>query len=223
MASPILTADGLSVSRAGALIVDDISMRLSSGAVHLLVGPSGSGKTTLLCILAGLLTPDTGRIRLLDQDLAGLSRSGRASLRLRHIGFVFQAFRLLAALNAVDNVALPLRLAGLSSGQAVRRASELLGRLGMGDRMRSFPRALSGGEQQRVAVARATISQPSIILADEPTANLDHRNAEHVAGLMKELAHQRNIAVLLVTHDVRLRSIADEVFVMERGRLYVEP
>jgi putative ABC transport system ATP-binding protein len=194
----------------------DIS--LSPGQVVVLVGPSGSGKTTLISLLAGLLRPTAGTVRLNGQILRA-EDSMAPLVRLHHIGFAFQTFNLLPALSALDNVALPLRLAGVSRKVANERASTLLDAVGLAARSSKHPRALSGGEQQRVSFARALVTDPLIVLADEPTASLDSRTGAEIITLLTALTRERQQACLIVTHDTRLAEAADVVRHMEDGRL----
>src|SRR5918997_5426072 len=177
----------------------NVSFRVEPGETVAIVGPSGSGKTTLLGLLAGLDRPSGGRVLLDGTDLGALSEDGRARLRREKIGFVFQSFQLIPTLTARENVAVPLDLAGTGGGAA--RADELLERVGLGGRGHHYPAQLSGGEQQRVAVARAFIHRPSILFADEPTGNLDAATGERVIELMMELNREIGTTLVLVTHD----------------------
>jgi putative ABC transport system ATP-binding protein len=189
-------------------IVDDINLAVASGATVAIIGASGSGKSTLLGLLAGLDTPTRGSVRLFGADLTALDEDGRARLRAGRIGFVFQSFQLLAHLTALENVLLPLELsAGLDSGgatdgrAAVAAARDMLGRVGLAQRLDHYPRTLSGGEQQRVALARAFVGRPDLLLADEPTGSLDARTGAAVIELMFELNRERASTLVLVTHD----------------------
>ena len=181
------------------VILKDISLAVMPGEAVAIVGASGSGKSTLLGLLAGLDTPSSGAVRLDGSDLFALDEDGRAALRKRLVGFVFQSFQLLPALNALENVMLPLELAGES--EAAIRAREMLARVGLSERLRHFPKTLSGGEQQRVALARAFVTKPKLLLADEPTGNLDAATGAGVIDLMFELNEQTRTTLLLVTHD----------------------
>jgi len=169
------------------------------GEAVAIVGASGSGKSTLLGLLAGLDTPSAGSVRLDGTDLFGLDEDGRAALRARLLGFVFQSFQLLPALNALENVMLPLELSGAAG--AAERAADMLSRVGLAQRLRHYPKTLSGGEQQRVALARAFVIQPKLLLADEPTGNLDAATGAGVIDLMFEMNAETRTTLLLVTHD----------------------
>jgi putative ABC transport system ATP-binding protein len=181
------------------VILQDISLKVMRGEAVAILGASGSGKSTLLGLLAGLDTPSSGQVRLDGADLFGLDEDGRAALRARLLGFVFQSFQLLPALNALENVMLPLELSG--EPRAADLAEKMLARVGLGERLRHYPKTLSGGEQQRVALARAFVTQPKLLLADEPTGNLDAATGAAVIDLMFELNAERGTTLLLVTHD----------------------
>jgi putative ABC transport system ATP-binding protein len=181
------------------VILKDISLKVMPGEAVAIVGASGSGKSTLLGLLAGLDTPSSGSVRLDGADLFALDEDGRAALRARLLGFVFQSFQLLPALNALENVMLPLELSGQAG--AADSAREMLARVGLGERLRHYPKTLSGGEQQRVALARAFVTRPKLLLADEPTGNLDAATGAGVIDLMFELNEQQRTTLLLVTHD----------------------
>lgn len=191
---------------------------LRAGEVALLAGPSGSGKTTLLSLLGCVLTPTSGRVRVMGREVGSMDSGELARLRLTRIGFVFQEFNLIQPLTAEENVALPLLLAGLSAPERRRRAREALEGMGLADRLRSLPRALSGGQKQRVAIARALVSDPALVLCDEPTAALDHASADRVMDLLFGIARQGR-AVAVVSHDLRLTAWAHRVIRMEDGRV----
>lgn len=199
--------------------VRGIDLELAPGERMLVMGPSGSGKTTLLSMLGGLLTPSSGRILLGDRDLYAKDEADRAALRRAELGFVFQSFNLMSALTALENVQVPLRLAGRGRRDAAHHAGELLDRLGLGDRKDHRPRDLSGGEKQRVAIARALANAPRVVLADEPTANLDSETGHEVAQILCKLGCGEGRAVLIVSHDHRLRDIASRIVWLEDGRL----
>ena len=199
--------------------VRGVDLGIEPGERLLIMGPSGSGKTTLLSILGGLLTPSEGRVALAGDGLYERDDRDRAALRLRRIGFVFQSFNLLSALTAAENVQLPARLAGASAADARERADELLGRLGLAERAGHRPRDLSGGEKQRVAIARALVNRPDVVMADEPTANLDAATGRDVAQILRGLGEDEGKAVLVVSHDERLRDIASRVVRVEDGVL----
>lgn len=197
-------------------ILDDISFSLRTGESLAITGASGSGKSTLLGLLAGLDTPTSGQVTLLGQSLFALDEDGRAALRARSIGFVFQSFHLLPNLNALENVMLPLELAGR---EALAPATALLQRVGLGERLHHFPSTLSGGEQQRVSLARAFAQQPSVLFADEPTGSLDEVTGAKIIDLMFEFQRTQQTTLVLVTHDPQLAGRCDRQLVMQGGRL----
>ena len=199
--------------------VDEVTLDLRPGELVLVMGPSGAGKTTLLQVCGGLLRPTSGKVWLDGTEITTLSEKQLPPLRLSKIGFVFQAFQLLANLTALENVRLVLEAAGRSRGDADDRARALLTGLGLEDRLRALPATLSGGEKQRVAVARALANDPPLVLADEPTGNLDSRTGAAVMRLLDEAVRERGKAVLCVTHDHRVREFADRVLWIEDGRL----
>jgi putative ABC transport system ATP-binding protein len=198
-------------------ILKDISLRVMPGEAVAIVGASGSGKSTLLGLLAGLDTPSAGAVRLDGADLFALDEDGRAALRSRLLGFVFQSFQLLPALNALENVMLPLELAG--EREAPRLARDMLSRVGLAERLRHYPKTLSGGEQQRVALARAFVTRPKLLLADEPTGNLDAATGAGVIDLMFGLNDQARTTLLLVTHDEAIASRCARKIRLVAGRL----
>jgi len=178
-----------------------VSLEVPAGGYVALVGPSGSGKSTLMHLLGGLDRPTTGTLRIGGRDVADLSAGDMAKLRNETIGFVFQAFHLLARTTAVDNVALPLVYRGIRAGERRKRAAAMLGRVGMSHRLDHRPSQLSGGEQQRVAIARALVTEPVVLLADEPTGNLDQATGRAVLDLLEEINVERQVALVMVTHD----------------------
>jgi putative ABC transport system ATP-binding protein len=198
-------------------ILHEISFSLEARESVAIVGASGSGKSTLLGILAGLDLPTAGTVRLLGQDLFALDEDARAALRGEHVGFVFQSFQLMAHLNALENVMLPLELKG--DRAAREKATQLLKRVGLGERMQHMPRLLSGGEQQRVALARAFVVQPAVLLADEPTGSLDHATGASVMELMFELNREIGTTLVLVTHDPAIAARCDRQIRIEAGRM----
>lgn len=200
------------------LILQDVSFSVMPGEACAIIGTSGSGKTTLLGLLAGLDVPSSGRVRLDGVDLFALNEDARAQLRGRMIGFVFQTFQLLPGLTALENVMLPLELAGRSR-EARDAARELLERVGLGARLRHTPVQLSGGEQQRVAIARAFATRPKLLLADEPTGNLDQVTGERIIDLLFELSRAQNSTLLLVTHDEQLAQRCNRRLKLDAGRL----
>ncbi len=197
-------------------ILDDITFCLRAGESLAITGASGSGKSTLLGLLAGLDTPTSGQVNLLGQSLFALDEDGRAALRAKSIGFVFQSFHLLPNLNALENVMLPLELAGRDAHAG---ATSLLQQVGLGDRLDHFPATLSGGEQQRVSLARAFAQQPSVLFADEPTGSLDEVTGAKVIDLMFEFQRKHQTTLVLVTHDPQLAARCDRQFVMQGGQL----
>lgn len=198
-------------------ILQGVSLEINRGESVAIVGRSGSGKTTLLGLLAGLDTPTEGTVELDGAVISQLSEDERAELRARRVGFVFQSFQLLPALTALENVMLPLELAGIKDPQS--RARELLERVGLGQRLNHSPRQLSGGEQQRVAIARAFASDPVILFADEPTGNLDSRTGAAISDLLMSLNREQGTTLVLVTHDEQLASRCSRQFHIEGGVL----
>ena len=202
-------------------ILKDVSLRVQPAEVVAIVGPSGSGKTSLLMLLAGLERATTGKIAIKGQDLGPLSEDDMARFRRKTLGIVFQSFHLIPSLSAIDNVGLALEIASreLSSAQVRERAAAALSSVGLGERLDHRPTALSGGEQQRVGLARAMVANPPLLLADEPTGNLDQKTGAIVADLMFSLARQQGTAVVLITHDPGLAAKADRVLTMTQGEL----
>jgi putative ABC transport system ATP-binding protein len=198
-------------------IVRDISFAVTKGESIALVGPSGAGKSTLLALLAGLDLPTSGEVILAGQTLTALDEDGRAHLRAQRVGFVFQSFHLVPSLTAVENVMLPLELAG--RGDARDKAAEMLAHVGLGQRLRHYPRQLSGGEQQRVALARASVARPAVLFADEPTGNLDAVTGERIAQMLFDLNSGSDTTLVLVTHDRELASRCGRVLSMDAGAL----
>ena len=197
----------------------DFSLRARESAA--IVGASGSGKSTLLAIIAGLDTPTTGTVKLAGVDLFSIDEDARAAVRAANVGFVFQSFQLLGNLNALENVMLPLELQGRSDARVL--ATEMLRRVGLGERLRHYPKVLSGGEQQRVALARAFVVRPAVLLADEPTGSLDHATGETVMQLMFELNRETGTTLVLVTHDPSIAARCDRQLRIEAGRVMPEP
>lgn len=199
-------------------ILRDISFKVSAGEAVAIVGVSGSGKSTLLGLMAGLDTPTAGSVSINGHDLFSLDEDGRAALRGRMMGFVFQSFQLLPEFTALENVMLPLELAGDSGAREAARL--LLTRVGVGDRLGHYPKQLSGGEQQRVAIARAFVTRPALLLADEPTGNLDAETGARIIELMFELNRERGATLLLVTHDETLSRRCNRVLRLAGGMLH---
>jgi putative ABC transport system ATP-binding protein len=219
--SPIVRATGLSksVSSGGSLlpILTDIDLEVMPGEAVAIVGASGSGKSTLLGLLAGLDAPSAGSVRIDGAELFELDEDGRAALRARLLGFVFQSFQLLPALNALENVTLPLELADRRDADVAARA--MLERVGLGERLSHYPKTLSGGEQQRVALARAFVVQPKLLLADEPTGNLDAATGEGIIELLFELNAESGTTLILVTHDEALARRCGRLVRLAAGRI----
>ncbi len=199
--------------------VNDVSMSVHDSEFVVILGPSGSGKTTLLLLAAGLLRADAGSVRFEDQHLATLGRRELLEYRRTKLGIVFQNFNLVAGLTAQENVAIPLLLRHEHRRDARTRAQAALTEVGLMHRSRHLPKAMSGGEQQRVAIARALVGKPRLVLADEPTGNLDTETGNLVLDLLSTLARERGVATVLVTHDVRSTRYADRVFEMRDGTL----
>lgn len=201
-------------------ILHQVTLDVARGEVLAIVGPSGAGKSTLLALLAGLDTPSAGEIHLLGERVDRLDEDARARLRAGRVGFVFQSFQLIDGLTALENVAMPLELAGHDDARA--RAGEALSEVGLAERMRHYPRQLSGGEQQRVALARAFAMEPAILFADEPTGSLDTRTGETVIELMFRLRAAHQSTLVLVTHDPALAGRCDRRVLIEGGQLHEE-
>ncbi len=199
--------------------VDGVDLTVEAGELVLVIGPSGSGKTTLLSMLGGLLRPTEGRITIGDVEITAVPRRELTRIRRDSIGFVFQTFNLLESLDALENVEIALNVAGVKGAEAERRARELLVDAGLESRLRFRATKLSGGERQRVAIARALANEPHLLLADEPTANLDSRHGLEVMRVLRDLATRHDKAAVVVSHDPRLEEIADRVLQLEDGRL----
>ena len=200
-------------------VLDGLSLSIRAGELTLISGPSGCGKSTLLAILSGLQRPDQGRVFALECDLGRLDAHAIERFRLQHTGFVFQGFNLFAALNALEQVELPLHYLGLSRRETRCRAERSLEEVGLAQRMRLKPAELSGGEKQRVAIARALAKQPQLLFADEPTSSLDAASGQAAVDILHRIARVHGTAVLCVSHDPRLISHADRVLTMEDGRI----
>jgi putative ABC transport system ATP-binding protein len=217
----VLEAEGLRkevTSPEGMLtILDDVSLAVGAGETVAVVGASGAGKSTLLALLAGLDEPTVGKVRLAGIELFALDEDGRAATRARHVGFVFQSFHLVPSLTALENVMLPLELAGRADARAAARA--VLTQVGLGPRLGHYPRQLSGGEQQRVAIARAFVTRPSVLFADEPTGNLDTATGHRVIELLFDLNAASGTTLVLVTHDREIAARCNRVIELDAGRL----
>jgi putative ABC transport system ATP-binding protein len=200
----------------------DVTLSFSPGSVTLITGPSGSGKTTLLSVLGALLRPDTGRVYLAGRDITELSEDQRTGLRREHIGFVFQAFRLLHALSALENVLVAKDIRGRRQAHDRQIAARLLSELGLGGKLDLKPKELSGGEQQRVAIARALAGNPQVVLADEPTASLDSHSGQQIYTLLRKYSDERHYTTVVVSHDSRWMRYADRIITLEDGRIVNE-
>jgi putative ABC transport system ATP-binding protein len=223
-ASPLVALDDIHLTLASAAgpvdILRGISLSIAAGETVALLGPSGSGKSSLLMVLAGLERPSAGQVRLAGQDLAALDEDGLARLRRRHVGIVFQSFHLIPTMNALENVAIPLELAG--DRDAGTAAGAALARVGLGRRLSHYPGQLSGGEQQRVAIARAFAAGPQLLLADEPTGNLDGETGRAVIDCLFAEHARRGTALLLITHDAELATRCEREIVLADGRIVAE-
>jgi putative ABC transport system ATP-binding protein len=202
------------------VVLDHISFSVDQGNSISIIGPSGSGKTTLLGLCAGLDTPTSGVVSLMGFKLNAMSEDDRAYIRNQYVGFVFQNFQLLSTLTALENVMVPLELRG--DKNVMPKAKELLSRVGLGDRMNHYPSQLSGGEQQRVAMARAFITDPKILFADEPTGNLDEENADHIRELLFGMNKEVGTTLVLVTHNLELAQRTQRILKMRGGKLEEE-
>ena len=196
-----------------------IDLEVRTGELLMLVGPSGCGKTTLISVMAGILDQDEGDCRVFDRDWSGMSSRQKSDFRGRSVGFVFQAFNLLPALTAAENVAVPLLIQGVPRREAVERATSVLERVGIGERARALPAQLSGGQQQRVAIARALVHGPNLIVCDEPTSSLDQETGHRVMEILREVALAPDRALVIVTHDARVFEFADRIAKMNDGRI----
>ena len=198
-------------------ILDDVSFSIVAGESVAVVGPSGAGKSTLLALLAGLDLPTRGHVELNGANLSDLDEDGRALVRAEHVGFVFQSFHLVPSLNALENVMLPLELAGHEKAREAAR--DLIAKVGLAQRWSHYPAQLSGGEKQRVAIARAFATEPAVLFADEPTGNLDTRTGERIMELMFDLNRSSSTTLVLVTHDNGLAERCDRVLALDTGKL----
>ena len=224
MSQVVLHAENLTkIYRSAAtdlVVLDNISFAVDQGDSISIIGPSGSGKTTLLGLCAGLDTPSGGTISLMGFKLNVMSEDDRAYIRNQYVGFVFQNFQLLSTLTALENVMVPLELRG--DKNVMPKAKDLLGRVGLGDRLHHYPAQLSGGEQQRVAMARAFITDPKILFADEPTGNLDEENADHIKELLFGMNKEKGTTLVLVTHNLELAQRTQRILKMRGGKLAEE-
>src|SRR3954469_369185 len=220
---PVLAAENVTkevISPEGTLtILDNVDLRIAPADTVAIVGASGAGKSTLLALLAGLDLPTSGKIRLNGVDLTTLDEDGRAAVRAQHVGFVFQSFHLLPSLTAIENVMLPLELAGRSDARAL--AEEALAQVRLTERKKHYPRQLSGGEQQRVAIARAFVGRPAVLFADEPTGNLDAATGERIIQLLFELNAAMRTTLVIVTHDTAIAERCNRIVHIDAGRIVV--
>jgi putative ABC transport system ATP-binding protein len=202
--------------------LDHVNLHVNAGEFVAVMGPSGCGKSTLLHLLGGLDRPSEGGVSIEGIDIAEMKDDDLTKLRRRKIGFVFQFFNLIPVLNAVENASLPVTLDGIKPVEAKKRAAEWLTRFGLADRLASRPDQLSGGQQQRVAVARALVAEPALILADEPTGNLDTRSGDEIAGLLRDVTKKYGRTVVMVTHDPRIAAYADRIVFLKDGKIVDE-
>jgi putative ABC transport system ATP-binding protein len=201
-------------------ILSDVTLAISRGETVAVMGASGAGKSTLLALLAGLDAPTSGTVRLAGNELTALDEDGRAAVRARHVGFVFQSFHLVPSLTALENVMLPLELAGRADARAA--ALEVLGRVGLAARVSHYPKQLSGGEQQRVAIARGFVTRPDVLFADEPTGNLDTHTGERIIDLLFDLNRATGTTLVLVTHERELATRCARVITLDAGRIVAD-
>lgn len=201
-------------------VLSDLNLSISEGEMIVLLGRSGSGKSTLLNVISGIDTPDSGQIKIGDTRLPELNEKERTLFRRNNIGFIFQSFNLISTLTALENVELPLKLKASGNGNISTIAQKFLDEVGLGDRGDSYPDRLSGGEQQRVAIARALAHEPMLILADEPTGNLDYETGENILDILHNLVRKNGRTILLATHDRDICSIADRVVELKGGKLH---
>jgi len=199
--------------------LDGVDLDIRLGELMMLVGPSGCGKTTLISVIAGILDQNEGTCELFGENLQTMRSRDKLNFRARNIGFVFQAFNLLPALNAAENVSVPLVINGMKRIEAERKAGLILEQVGLGERISSLPSELSGGQQQRVAIARALVHNPKLIVCDEPTSALDHETGHTVMKLLKDVALQRDRTLVIVTHDSRIFNFADRIAEMDDGHI----
>jgi len=202
--------------------LDHVNLKVEAGEFVAVMGPSGCGKSTLLHLLGGLDRPTDGQVIIEGQLLNKLSDAALSRLRRRKIGFIFQFYNLIPVLDATENAALPVTLDGVRPGKAKTKAREWLEKVGLGNRLKSRPNQLSGGQQQRVAVARALVAEPALVLADEPTGNLDSKASDEIAALLRQVADEWGRAVVMVTHDARIASFADRIILMNDGAIVDE-
>ena len=199
--------------------IEHLNLEVAQGEFLALMGPSGSGKTTLLNLLSGIDTPDSGSLVIAGRELCGLSRRALTRWRAAHVGYIFQLYHLVPVLSAFENVELPLLLDSMGRRERHERVEAALALVGLADRMHHFPPELSGGQEQRVAIARALVADPPLLVADEPTGDLDRESADHILGLLRALAADQGKTIVMVTHDPRAARTADRVLHLEKGKL----
>ena len=225
MAGPLVEIRHLakSYTRGGQIVpvLSDITLDIQPGDFTALMGPSGSGKTTLLNLIAGIDKPDAGELRVAGLDIAALSETELADWRAAHVGFIFQFYNLIPVLTAFENVELPLILTGLSRAERRERVELTLSVVGLADRMKHYPNELSGGQQQRVAIARAVVADPTLIVADEPTGDLDRVSAADILAMLQRLNRELGKTIIMVTHDLTAAKVAQTIIHLEKGELLV--
>jgi len=218
----MLVADNLFKKYSNLTVVNGVSLEVDKGEIVSVVGPSGAGKSTLLHLLGALDKPDSGKVTIDGTEIFKLSSKKQAQFRNHHIGFVFQFHHLLPEFSAIENVAVPLWIRGISKKEGLDKAKEMLQTVGLGQRLENKPSELSGGEQQRVAIARALVNKPSIIMADEPTGNLDSANAQAIHELFLKLRNELNQTFVMITHNEELAKMTDRTLIMKDGRIVQE-
>lgn len=218
----MLVANNLIKKYSNITVVNNVSLSINKGEIVSVIGPSGAGKTTLLHLLGSLDRPDSGKVTIDNTDLFGLPGKKQSLFRNRNIGFVFQFHHLLPEFSAVENVAIPLWIGGKGKKEGLAQAAEILGTVGLGQRLENKPSELSGGEQQRVAIARALVNKPSIVMADEPTGNLDSANAQHIHELFLELREKLNQTFIMITHNETMAEMTDRTLIMRDGQIVEE-
>ncbi len=201
------------------VVLQDIEVDFPAGAMSYIVGPSGCGKTTLISIIAGILSPDCGEIKVLNQPIHQMTQKQKAAFRRDNVGFIFQQFNLVSTISIAENVAVPLLIQGVPYDRAIQKAIDLLHQVGLGERPYDKPADFSGGQQQRIAIARALVNDPKVVICDEPTSALDGKTGQVIMDLLKKIASQAGRAVIIVTHDNRIYKYADYVVEMEDGRI----
>lgn len=219
---PMLSADNLYKKYSSLTVVRDVSLRVEEGEMLAIIGPSGAGKSTLLHLLGALDKPDQGSVRIRDTNIFTLPSRRQAQFRNTQLGFVFQFHHLLPEFSALENVAIPLWIAGKGRKEGMKAAAEMLDRVGLSERLENKPSELSGGEQQRVAIARALINNPAILMADEPTGNLDTANAQGIHELFLQLRRELKQTIILITHNEELAARTDRTLVMRDGQIVEE-